>query len=60
MPKHLFLLATFIFVTDCFLCEGQANRAAVKGGTLSTSTSSGGGAGGPDCSISIYTTTFSC
>ncbi len=53
MPKHIFLLATFIFVTDCFLCEGQANRAAVKGGTLSTSTSSGGGAV-PGCELSNF------
>ncbi len=46
MQKQLLLLITFTFFAGVFLCEGQAHREAAKSGTLSTSTSSGGGAAG--------------
>jgi hypothetical protein len=63
MPKHLLLLVTFIFFTGCFLCEAQSHMASAKNasvssirtGTLSTSSSSGGGAGGFNCTADINT-----
>src|SRR5438477_11356992 len=62
MPKLLPLLVTVILVIKCFLCDAQIVHAshhddlvAKKTGTLSTSTSSGGGAGGLDCWADIDT-----
>ena len=62
MQKHLLLSISFIFIIGTFLCAAQVNRAATRtGGTLSTSSSSGGGAfGNPTYYASISGSNLFC